>query len=99
MEILGIGPLELLLIMLLAVIILGPKDIQKVGKSLGQGLNKLVKSDTWKTMQQASEKVKNLPTELIRGAEIENIKKELENPSPATPKILPTPPDEKIPPK
>jgi sec-independent protein translocase protein TatB len=99
MEILGIGPLELLLIMLLAIIILGPKDIQKVGKSIGQNLNKLVKSDTWKSMQQASEKVKNLPTELMRDAEIENLKKELENVSSETPRILPTPPDEKTPPK
>jgi Sec-independent protein translocase protein TatA len=99
MEILGIGPLELLLIMLLAVIILGPKDLQKVGKSIGQTLNKLVKSDTWRTVQQASDKVKNLPTELMRDAELDDLKKSLQAPLSEDQKIAPPPPEEKVPPK
>jgi sec-independent protein translocase protein TatB len=75
MEVFGIGPLELLLIILLAIIILGPKDMQKVGKNIGQALNKLVKSDTWKTVRQASERMKTLPTELMREAEMDEIQK------------------------
>ncbi len=97
MEFLGIGPLELLLILLLAVIVLGPKDIQKVSKSVGQGLNKLIKSDTWRSIQQASDRVKNLPTELMREAELDNIKKSLEDPAQEKNTILPTPPDDKTP--
>jgi Sec-independent protein translocase protein TatA len=97
MEFLGIGPLELLLILLLAVIVLGPKDIQKVAKSVGQGLNKMIKSDTWRSIQQASDRVKNLPTELMREAEMDNLKKSLENPPQETNTILPTPPDDKTP--
>ncbi len=61
MEFLGIGPLELLFIILIALLILGPKDLEKTGKSIGKGLSKLVKSDTWKTVQQASERVKIAP--------------------------------------
>ncbi len=80
MEFLGIGPLELLLIILLALIILGPKDMQRVGKSLGQGLNKLVKSDTWRTVRQASEKIRTLPNELMREAELDELKKEFGEP-------------------
>jgi Sec-independent protein translocase protein TatA len=79
MEILGIGPLELLFIILLALIILGPKDLEKTGKSIGKGLTKLVKSDTWKTVQQASEKVKSLPNELMREAGMEEIKQSLDS--------------------
>jgi len=45
MEIPGIGPLEFLLIVPPALLIPGPKELQKGGESLGQGLNKLVKSD------------------------------------------------------
>jgi len=78
MEILGIGPLELLFIILLALIILGPKDMEKTGKSIGRGLTKLVKSDTWKTVRQASEKVKSLPTELMREAGMEEMKQSLD---------------------
>jgi Sec-independent protein translocase protein TatA len=79
MEILGIGPLELLLIILIALIILGPKDLIKTGKSLGHGLNKLVKSDAWKTARQASEKVRSLPNELMREAGLEDMKKSLDS--------------------
>ena len=33
MEILGIGPSELLFIVLIAIIVLGPKDMQKAGRT------------------------------------------------------------------
>jgi Sec-independent protein translocase protein TatA len=89
MEIFGIGPLEFLLIMLLALIILGPKDMQKIGKNIGQGLNKLVKSDTWKTVRQASEKVKTLPNDLMRDAELEELKQSFKNSLDETNKIAP----------
>ena len=79
MEILGIGPLELLFIVLLALLILGPKDMVRMGKSLGQGLSKLVKSDTWKTVRQASDKVRSLPNELMREAGIEEMKQSLDS--------------------
>jgi Sec-independent protein translocase protein TatA len=95
MEILGIGPLEFLLIVLLALIILGPKEMQKMGKSLGQGLNKLVKSDVWKDIRQTSEKLKSLPIELMRDAELDELKKSLENPLEEAPKIAPPPSAEK----
>ncbi len=77
MEFLGIGPLELLFIILIALIILGPKDLEKTGKSIGKGLAKLVKSDTWKTVRQASERVKSLPNELMREAGMEDMKQSL----------------------
>jgi Sec-independent protein translocase protein TatA len=97
MEILGIGPLEFLLIVLLALIVLGPKEMQKVGKALGQGLNKLVKSDVWKDIRQASEKVKSLPSDLMRDAELEELKQSLNNSSGDAHKIAPPPSEEKTP--
>src|SRR5512141_699697 len=75
MEIFGIGPFEFLLIMLLALVILGPRDMQKIGKNIGVALNKLVKSDTWKTVRQASEKMKTLPNDLMREAELDELRK------------------------
>ena len=35
MEILGIGPLELLFILILALIIFGPKEVEKAGQTVG----------------------------------------------------------------
>lgn len=71
MEILGIGPSELLFIIIIALIVLGPKDMQKAGKTVGRWLNNLVRSDGWKAFQQTSKEIRNLPTRLMRDANME----------------------------
>ena len=71
MEILGIGPSELVFIIIIALIVLGPKDMQKAGKTIGRWLNDLVRSDGWKAFQQTSREVRNLPTKLMRDANME----------------------------
>jgi TatA/E family protein of Tat protein translocase len=75
MEFLGIGPLELILILVLALVIFGPKDIEKAGKSIGKGLNKFVRSDTWRTINQTSQELRNLPTRLMRESGLDEIEK------------------------
>jgi len=71
MEILGVGPSELIFIIIIALIVLGPKDMQKAGKTIGQYLDKLVRSDGWKAFQQTSRELRNLPTNLMRGANMD----------------------------
>ncbi len=71
MEILGIGPSELIFIIVIALIVLGPKDMQKAGKSIGRYLNALVKSDAWKAFQQTSREIRDLPTNLMREANMD----------------------------
>src|SRR6187401_853067 len=71
MEILGIGASELIFIVIIAIIILGPKDMQKAGKTIGRWLNQLVRSDTWKLFQQTSSELRNLPRNLIKEANME----------------------------
>ncbi|MBN2385531.1 MAG: twin-arginine translocase TatA/TatE family subunit [Anaerolineales bacterium] len=78
MEIFGIGITEILFILLLALILLGPQDLQKYGRSLGEGLRKLVKSDTWRTITQTSRKLKDIPTELMREAGVDEMRREIE---------------------
>jgi Sec-independent protein translocase protein TatA len=73
MEFLGIGPLELILILVLALIIFGPKDIEKAGKTIGKNLNKFIRSDTWRTINQTSQELKNLPTRLMRESGMEDL--------------------------
>ena len=41
MEILGIGASELIFIILIAIIILGPKDMQKAGRTIGRCLKSI----------------------------------------------------------
>ena len=71
MEILGVGPSELIFIIIIALIVLGPKDMQKAGKTIGQYLNKLMRSDGWKVFQKTSREIRNLPTNLMREANID----------------------------
>jgi len=84
MEILGIGPSELVFIIIIALIVLGPKDMQKAGKTIGRWLNDLVRSDGWKAFQQTSKEIRTLPTKLMREANMDmaetekNIKKALD---------------------
>jgi sec-independent protein translocase protein TatB len=86
MEILGIGPMELMLIVALALILLGPKDMAKAGKTIGAWLNNLVRSDTWKVMRETTKTVRNLPTQLMREANLEEMQKGMNLP-PLLPKF------------
>jgi sec-independent protein translocase protein TatB len=71
MEILGIGPSELVFIIIIALIVLGPRDMEKAGRTIGRWLNSLVRSDGWKAFQQTSREIRNLPTKLMREANLE----------------------------
>lgn len=71
MEILGIGPLELTLILIIALIVLGPNDLVKTGRTLGRWMRKIVMSQEWKVVQNASRELRTLPNKLIRDAGIE----------------------------
>jgi Sec-independent protein translocase protein TatA len=76
MEILGIGPLELFFILLIALIILGPGDMVKAGRTLGRFLRKVVTSSEWRTIQKASRELRYLPNRLMREASIEDLSKD-----------------------
>ncbi len=83
MEILGVGPSEFIFIIILALIILGPKDMQKAGKTIGKWLRNIVTSDGWKMFQQTSRELRTLPNRLMRdaGNEINQIGTEINNTS------------------
>ena len=77
MDILGIGPLELFFILLIALIVLGPKDMIKAGKTIGRALRSVVTSPNWHMLQNASREIRSLPNRLIREAGIEELQKNL----------------------
>ena len=93
MEIFGIGPLEVALILLIVLIIFGPKEIEKTAKTIGKSLRKLVQSDSWRTVKQTGQELKDLPNRLMREANLEEIeqtirggsKKEPDESKPSTP--------------
>jgi sec-independent protein translocase protein TatB len=71
MEILGVGAPELLFIIIIAIIVLGPRDMQKAGRTIGRWLNKLIHSEGWQVFQKTSAEMRNLPTRLMREANLE----------------------------
>lgn len=80
MDFLGIGPLELLFIVIVALIVLGPKDMVKAGRTIGRSLRKIVTSPSWRAIQQTSRELRQLPNRLIREAGIEELQKNLPKP-------------------
>jgi sec-independent protein translocase protein TatB len=83
MEILGIGPSELAFIIIIALIVLGPRDMQKAGRMIGKWLRRIVTSDGWKLFQQTSREIQTLPNRLMREAALEEMKelqKDLQQP-------------------
>lgn len=83
MEFLGIGPSELAFIVIIALIVLGPKDMQKAGRTMGKWLRLLVTSEGWKLFQQTSREIQTLPNRLMREAafdELKDLQKDLGKP-------------------
>ncbi len=90
MEIFGVGTSELIFIILIAIIVLGPKDMQKAGRTIGRFLNQLIKSDSWKIFQQTSNEIRNLPRNLMREANMEMMEAEKDLRRAIDPRIPPT---------
>jgi len=68
MEIFGIGMPEIIFIVIVALIIMGPKDMEKAGRTIGAWLRKIITSDGWRMFQQTSKEIRALPTRLMREA-------------------------------
>jgi hypothetical protein len=80
MNILGIGPLEILLIMIVAFAFIGPKDMAKTGRTVGRFLRKIVISSEWRALRYLAHEIQTTPNRLIREAgidEIEQMRQEL----------------------
>lgn len=95
MEILGVGISELIFILIIAALVLGPKDMEKTARNVGRWLNTIIKSDGWKTMQSVGREIRTLPTRLMKDANMDMHLKE----KPASPPELGESPAPKPPPR
>ncbi|HNK62859.1 MAG TPA: twin-arginine translocase TatA/TatE family subunit [Anaerolineales bacterium] len=94
MEILGVGMPELVFVLIIAILLLGPKDMEKAGRTIGKWLRAVVTSDGWKIFQQTSRELRTLPNKLMREAndELNQIGRDLNSASKPTPQ-RPGPPN------
>ena len=77
MDIFGIGPTEIVFIVLLALILLGPKEMEKTGRTIGRFLRDMTKSEGWRAFRDTSREIRNLPNRLMREANIEDLQKDV----------------------
>jgi sec-independent protein translocase protein TatB len=77
MDIFGIGAPELVFLVLLALILLGPKEMQKTGRTIGRFLRDLTRSEGWRAFRDTSREIRNLPNRLMREANLEDVQKDV----------------------
>ena len=70
MEFFNIGGLELLLILVIALVVLGPDRIVKVGHALGSWLRKLSKNVLFREVVQTTDEIRNYPRKILDEAHL-----------------------------
>lgn len=75
----GIGIPELLLIFVLALILLGPKDMVATARKMGVWVNRLVRSPLWREIMNTSQQIRDIPTQIVREAGLEESIKEIKD--------------------
>ncbi len=71
MEFFNIGGLELLLILLIALLALGPKRIVEMGHKLGNAMRKLSKNLLFQEIVQTTDEIRNYPRKIMDEAKLD----------------------------
>jgi Sec-independent protein translocase protein TatA len=77
MEILNVGPLELGLILILALIVLGPDRMVKTSRQVAGWISKIVKSPIWKELVSTSAEIRSIPQKIVKEADLEETVQEI----------------------
>jgi Sec-independent protein translocase protein TatA len=78
MNILGIGPLELLGILVVALLVLGPDKLEDTGRTVGKWINKVTRSEGWAAITSISRELRGLPSRLAREAHLDELKQQID---------------------
>jgi len=71
MKILNVGALEILFIVLLALIVLGPKNAVKALGDVGAWLRKMKDSQIWQDFLSTSREIQDIPKKMMDEAELQ----------------------------
>lgn len=74
MELFGIGWLELFFILIIILLVAGPKDLERGAKGLGRTINRLNRSPGFNAVRRASAELRSLPQRLAKEANLEELK-------------------------
>ena len=78
MEVLGIGLPELVLILVIIFLVLGPKDMASTARRVARTIRSLTQSEFWRTTREAWRMAQDIPNELLRETGLEEAQKELQ---------------------
>jgi Sec-independent protein translocase protein TatA len=78
MQIFNVGVLEILFILILAFVILGPRRTIKTAKDVGVWIRNLAKSPIWRDIVSATSEIRDLPKKLMDEAELQRMVEELD---------------------
>lgn len=77
MNIFGIGPLEIVFVLIIGILVLGPEGMITAGKKFGKSLRSIIKSDWWQNIRRGISEIQYLPQRLMREAELDELNQDL----------------------
>ncbi len=77
MEFLGIGPVELLFVVIILLLVMGPTDLVEFASKLGTNIRKMRQSPTWNTIVKTARTLRNLPNTIADETGVNDLKKDL----------------------
>ncbi len=79
MEIFNIGPLELVIILVLALIVFGPERMVKYARESALWIRKIVRSPFWRDLVSTTEEIKSIPQQLVKEADLDESIREIKH--------------------
>ena len=73
MQVFNVGVLELLLILILAFVVLGPGRSVKIARQVGVWIRNFVKSPFWRELVTTSHEIRDLPNRIMDDAELQQM--------------------------
>ena len=73
MNIFGIGPLEIIFVLIIGILVLGPEGMIEAGRKLGKFIRSIVRSTWWQNIRRGVNELQHLPHKLMREAELEEL--------------------------
>ena len=78
MQIFNVGVLELLFILIIAFIVLGPKRTITTARDVGNWVRNLARSPIWRDIVSTSSEIRDLPRKMMDDAELQKLITELD---------------------
>ncbi len=73
MNIFGIGPLEIIFVLIIGILFLGPEGMIEAGHKLGKFMSSTIRSPWWQNVRRGVNEIQHLPQRLMREAELEEL--------------------------